>query len=218
MRGAKVLLVVAMLAVPAMADYYVAGDFNGWNAAGNLMTEVSPGKWSTTITNAPGVHEFKVTIGDWASNWPGDNAKADFGAGSLTINFYPTPAADGWFPTANRVGYDDIAVHGWDVMGSFNGWSSPVALNPMGNGLYAASYTVADPGTFYFKFRKAGDWNVAVGNDFSNYGHDIAWTTTVPNQVVYFQLDLPNGRWNVPEPTTLALLCGGLVCLRRRRA
>jgi hypothetical protein len=216
-----VLSVLGLLAVPAWADYYVAGDFNGWNAAGNLMTESPPGTWSTTITGAPGRHEFKVTIGVWDQAWPGDNARADFGdAGTLTIHFYPGAPGDGWNPPENRVGYDDLALHGWEVIGSFDSWVNPVVqLTPMGGGLYEGDYLVPTAGDYWFKFRKTADWDIAIGSDFSNYGHDIQLTTGSDNELIRFDLDLPNGRWMtvvVPEPATLAGLLLGLALLRRR--
>jgi len=55
MKKLIMLLAVGLMAMPAMADYYVAGGFNGWNPAGNLMTEVSPGHYQVTITGAAGV-------------------------------------------------------------------------------------------------------------------------------------------------------------------
>jgi len=210
--------VLAFLAAPALADYYVAGDFNGWNPAGTPMVEGPPGTWSALITGAPGRHEWKVTIGDWSQSWPGDNARADFGDGTITLYFYPGAHADGWFPLENRVGYQDLGIHGWEVMGSFNGWTEPVVqLTPMGGGLYQGDYIVPDPGTYWFKFRRIGDWDISIGYDFSNYWHDIQWTTNQPNELMRFMLDLPHGRWTViPEPASLLGLLLGAALLRRR--
>jgi hypothetical protein len=221
MRSFLAVLLLAPLAAPAMADYYVAGDFNGWNAAGNLMTQVGADKWSVSLPDVAGRHEFKVTIGDWAQAWPGDNMKADFGGGGgggFTINFYPGAQADGWNPPENRVGYDDLELNGWEVMGSFNGWSAPIPLARLGGGLYQGDYFVPTAGDYWFKFRWAGDWDIALGSDFSNYGHDIQVNVPTDNTTVRFSLDLPNGRWkcDVPEPATLAAMLLGLALLRRR--
>jgi hypothetical protein len=218
----KKALFVAVLAMTsaALADYYVAGSFQGWNPGDPAYKMNDMGGWyQYTVLGATGVHEWKVTVGDWSTTYPGDNAKADFGGdGSFTINFYPGAPGDGWYPAQNRVGYVDEGLHTWDVMGSFNGWGAPVVdLTPLGSGLHAGWYTVAAPGTYYFKFRKAGDWNIAIGDDFSNYGHDISWTTTTPNEQLYFQLDLPHGRWTItPEPTALLGLALLGMLVRRR--
>jgi hypothetical protein len=211
-------LAVLLFASAALADYYVTGSFQGWNPGDPAYVMTDMGGWyQYDVTGAAGRHEFKVTMGDWSTTWPGENARADFGDGEFSINFYPGAAGDGWFPPENRVGYADKGLHTWDIMGSFNDWSTPVVeLTPMGGGLHAGWYTVETPGTYYFKFRKAGDWDIAIGNDFSNYMHDIEWTTTMPNEALYFQLDLPNGRWTiVPEPTGLLGLA--LLGLLRRR-
>lgn len=220
MKKVIVLLALGLLATPAMADYYAVGSFNGWTNPGDfLMGEVSPGHYQVTVTGAAGVQEFKVTDGTWDHSWPGDNAKADFGAGEMDINFYPGSHADGWYPIENRVGWEDLELHGWDIMGSFNGWSDPVVMTG-GDGLYTAQYTVATAGTYYFKFRKEGSWDIAIGNDFSNYGHDIEMIVANDNEIIQFDLDIPAGRWRtsvVPEPATLALLGLGALALIRRR-
>jgi hypothetical protein len=220
MRIASFVAALALFAAPAFADFYIAGDFNGWNAAGQLMNEVVPGQWQTTVTNAPGRHEFKVTIGEWSQAWPGNNARTDFGDdGELTINFYPTPAADGWNPPANRVGYSGDAIAGWEVIGSFNGWSSPVVqLDPLGGGAFSGQYVVPTAGTYFFKFREFNNWDVSIGSDFSNSGYDIQLDVAADATPILFELDLPGGRWRtsvIPEPAALLMLLAGLT-LRRR--
>ena len=219
MRKFVALGVVAIMVSPAMASFYVAGSFNGWDPPnGALMTEVVPGSlWQATITGPTGNQEFKVTDGTWTNAWPPNNMQADFGVGvPLTINYRPGPFTDGWVPNINRVGYNDPGLHGWEIMGGFNGWSSPVVtLSNLGGGLYWGQYTVATPGTNYFKFRKINDWGVSIGN--LAFGGDMDVTTTVANETISFKLDLPNGRIAVPEPASLALLAlGGLAMLRRR--
>ncbi|MBP7746100.1 MAG: PEP-CTERM sorting domain-containing protein [Phycisphaerae bacterium] len=220
MRAIAVVSVLAALAMPALADYFVAGSFQGWNPSDPAYVMADMGGWyQYTVLGATGRHEWKVTVGDWSQTWPGNNARADFGAdGTFTINFYPGAQGDGWFPPENRVGYVDKGLHGWDVMGSFNGWSAPVVtLSALGSGLYGGGYVVPTMGTYYFKFRKEGDWDISIGSDFSNYGYDITWTTTADNEPLYFLLDLPNGRWNViPEPASLLGLALLGLFIRRR--
>jgi hypothetical protein len=220
MRTLAALMTVALLAAPALAvDRYVAASWNGWASNGTLMTEVTPGVlWQTTVTGQTGDQAFKVTDGTWGAAWPADNAQLDFGDGTLpvTISLTAGPFGDGWVPDVNRVGITDLGLHGWEIMGSFNGWASPVATCALVGGVYEANYSVATPGTYTFKFRKVGDWNVSYGN--LAFGGDISVTTTFPNENLNMKLDVAGGRYLVtPEPTSLVLLAlGGLAIIRRR--
>lgn len=214
-----------LLAAPALADFYVASDLNGWanpDPAWKMTDVYGDGSKFQLAVSDPlyaGRHEWKVTDGTWSNAWPGNNARADFGAGALNFNFYPGQHLDGWKPEFNRVGYDDPQLHGWEVMGSFNGWSAPVAtLAPVGGGVYEGLYAVPTAGTYYFKFRKTDDWDISIGSDFSNFGYDIELVTPYDAAPILFELDLPNGRWRttvIPEPAALALAALALA-LRRR--
>jgi hypothetical protein len=220
---------VALLgaANPLPAAIYAKGEFNGWGTA-NEMTETAPGSghYVTTVTGlTAGTTEFKIndTVAD-AWN-PSSNAKVVVDAtGSITFHYYPGTINDGYQPTTNRVGYDDPG-HGWDVMGSFNGWASPLDMSTTGNGVYTATVTVPTAGTALdFKFRKDDDWGVSIGSDFGNSAANATYTTTTADEQVQFILDLPGGRWDavavtapVPEPASLGLLGVGALCVLRRR-
>ena len=98
----KLLITLATagaLVLPALADYYVAGDFNGWSATGNLMTETTPGSgiWQATDLNVgSGRHEFKITDGTWDTSYPGPNSwlVAD-ASGVVSISFDVNSYSDG---------------------------------------------------------------------------------------------------------------------------
>jgi hypothetical protein len=217
------LAVAAGLAVStAQAQYYLRSDFNSWGTM--PLVDNNNGTFSATFTGGtPGANlDFKIATADWSSAYPGSNERAVFdSAGNFTVNFIPSPAADGWSPTGARVGYVDPQQFSWDVIGSFNSWASPVvSLTSMGNGLYAGDYLITSAGAYEFKFREAGSWNISIGNDFGNSADNATVNALLAGDTLHFQLDLPNGRWQVsevPEPGLLALAAAGAAMLLVRR-
>ena len=227
MRQTLLSVAVAVVATAATATiaqpYYARGDFNGWGL-GNPLTDMGGGLWQGTASglNPGDMPEYKIADESWSVSWPGSNGRvAVDAAGEINFNLMLGTFNDGWFPAENRVGYADPGQHGWDIMGSFNGWSSPVVLlTDMGNGLYSGQAVIAAAGNYEFKFRKEGDWSITIGDNFGNAAGNIGITTNNANDIVTFELDLPNGRWRVtavPAPGALALLSlAGLFAIRRR--
>jgi hypothetical protein len=208
-------------------------------AGDETMTDVGGGEFDRVVTGlvAGSEHDFQIVRSDAGEIVPPSHMRvAANAAGEIDLNFYELDGAswgDGWSPDAtSRVGYEDSDQYDWEIMGSFNGWSTPViALTDQGNGLHTGTYTVVDAGGYAFKFRKQGDWNTSIGQNFGNFNTpDINITTTGPNELWHFELDLPNGRWRtyldgsgsgsaVPEPGTivLALVAVMAICGTRRR-
>ncbi|MEY4388113.1 MAG: hypothetical protein RLY20_3396 [Verrucomicrobiota bacterium] len=202
-------------ALPALAQpYYIAGDniTPNWTTIEPGATPMSGGPTVYSISlataTAGAYHQVKAAASNWVSSWPNNNMllKSDAN-GSNTFYFFPGTIADGWYPIANRVGYADPGNMSWGIIGAFNGWSTDVPLNSIGNGVYSNSITVATAGTYGFKFRTPGVWNeVRFGVDFGNDNSDGSFTTTNSPQTVPVRLDLPNGRYVIgdlaPPPVT----------------
>ena len=229
-RAAVVCGLLFGLSAPlAMGQYYVRGDFNGWDTS-FLMSDEGGGLYTYQATGlTPGdMYFFKIATEDWGDgiDWPGSNARvmADSNGEIFFRAFDQESWTDGWMPdSVRRVGYSD-AGHGWEVLGSMTGWdASPVSMNDMGGGLYQAEVFLNE-GSHEFKYRMSGSWDINIGGDFGNSADNIF--LSVPADDTYiFQLDTWNGRHSVeviPEPSTYALLFGlgvmGLAWLKRRRS
>jgi hypothetical protein len=205
------------------APWYARGEFNNWGTD-NQMTETAPGSnvFKTTVGGlTPGTRfEFKVGSADWTTSFPANNARVYSDAtGNITFFYYAGNQADGRNPAADRVGYADPGI-AWDLMGSFDNWTNPVSMTGPGNGVYTADMPLVGGTNYEFKFRKAGDWGLNIGQTFANDGSNAAFTPATTD-TYRFQLDLGNGAWSVaavPEPAFLgAVGAASLSLLVRRR-
>ena len=226
------LLTAGALALPALAqtNYYVAGDFNGWNAAGNLMTMTSPGIFQVSLTSiGSGRHEFKVTDGTWGWNFPGPNSWLyTDGSGNITISYDANTYADGWSSASQRIGLN-VDPGSWTAAGNFqvaagegSDWNNAAGnMTALGGGIY--KYTLSVPGTWDWKAVVTGSWD-SISWDNRSVG-TANWQFTVnPGEVANLYVNAFAGTAMItiiPEPSTLTLLgCGlaaGFCWLRRRQ-
>jgi hypothetical protein len=225
-------LTAGALTLPALAaaPYYVAGDFNGWNSAGNLMTETFSGSgiWQVGLSMGTGRHEFKVTDGTWSWNVPtsGNSWLYTDGSGNVTITYNANTYSDGWTPSSGRIGVN-IDPGAWTAVGDWQGWNNAngaTAMTAQGGGIYELSgYSIGTPGWYQYKAVNTGMWD-AIGSDSRSVNASTYWfQVTNPYETVDFFVNALDGSMKVdviPEPSTLALLgtaLAGLFWLRRKQ-
>ena len=231
--GTIIAAITAAVAIasPAMAQltpYYVAGDFNGWNAAGNVMTETSPGDniWQVSLTlDASARHEFKVTEGDWSWSVPGSGNSwlLTDGAGNVTLTYNANTYADGWSPAQGRIG-SSVDPGTWTAVGDWQSWNNTGnSMTSLGGGVYEFSATLA-PNTYQYKAVDTGTWD-AIGLDSRGVNAaTLNFTTSAEDPTANFYVNALDGSIKVdvvPEPSTLMLVGAGLLgalALRRRKA
>jgi hypothetical protein len=227
----RILAVVAAAAavLPALAQntpFYIAGDFNGWNASGDLMTQISPGIWQATIPDVGGRHEFKVTEGDWNWSFPASSSGNSWfygdANGNITITYDVNTYSDGWSAASGRIGVS-VDPGTWTAVGDWEGWNNAnpaTQMTAIGGGIYDLSYAIATPGTYQYKAVDTGSWD-AIGSDARCVNAStLSFTTLLPNQTVDFEVNALVGDIMVvvPEPTSLALGVFGLgLCYLQRR-
>lgn len=217
-----------LLATPPAGAFFVAGDFNGWNAAGNEMTDMGGGVWSLELAFNPGErHEFKVTTGDWSNAWPqsGNSWFITDVQGYIKLTFDTNTYGDGWLNSTNRIGVSHEPGT-WTAVGDWQGWANAdpaTAMAAMGGGIYMLESEVA-PGSYQYKAVNTGTWD-AIGGDARGVNADtIHFDTTPGNTTVRFWVDAGQGVAKVevvPEPAGVLALASGLAgfaCALRRRS
>lgn len=209
--------------------YYIAGSFNGWNAAGNVMAQTSSGIWQATITglSPDSRYEFKVTEGDWNWDAPGTGNSWLYtdASGDVTITYDANTYSDGWYSASGRIGVNNDPGT-WTAVGDWQGWNNAnpaTSMASIGGGIYELAYVISSPGTYQYKAVDTGSWD-AIGSDARGVNaNTLAFTTTDANQTVDFLVNALNGTIQadvtaVPEPASATLLgISGLVLLAARR-
>ncbi|MBN2446485.1 MAG: hypothetical protein JXO22_07165 [Phycisphaerae bacterium] len=224
----RIALVVALalIAAPAMAidTPYVAGDFQGWDAGANPMTDLGGGMYEFVVAglDANSRHEFKITDGTWGNAIPGANCwfYTD-GTGSATLTYNKNLMDDGWAPNIDRIGVaPDLGT--WTAVGSFQGWdnaNAATAMMPVGDGTYVYNTGALGDGTYQWKAVNTGSWDSISwdGRSVNTANMDFTLDATYTSANLFVNPD--NGTVKVellPEPASIVLVLLGLAALRRR--
>lgn len=228
MKSALLLAAAVLLASGAPAGaFYVAGSFNGWDAAGNIMLETNPGFWEVDLQLDPNArYEYKVTVGDWGTSWPGSGNSwfVTDDTGSIKLTYDTNTYSDGWSGSSQRLGVS-TEPGSWTAVGDWQGWNNANPATQMaaqGNGIYSLQQDLA-PGTWYYKAVNTGTWDSIGADARSINGDNLAFEITAENPTAIFWVDALNGTIQVevvPEPSSLLALgsgFAGLTALLRRR-
>ena len=202
--------------------YYARGEFNNWSLT-DPLSQIDPVLWSGTVSGIDPflLYEYQLANEGWDKTAPGSAGKIQPDPnGDITFHFYDNDVwTDGWMPDSKlRAGFDDPGQFAWEIMGSFNGWSDPVlSLTDQGGGLWAGDLVIADPDTYEWKFRWTDPtgqnlWAISIGDDFGNAAANNTLITTVSDQSVRFELDLPGGRWRAITDSCAGFVCGDASC------
>jgi hypothetical protein len=233
-----VLAIAASLALPVPAQaavpppgatLHIAGDFNGWNAGVDLMTETSPGIWQIDLSLSLGRHEFKVVDTTFFDpNWMPDGGNSWLytdGSGHVTISYDANTYSDGWRGDGGRIGLSTDPGT-WTAVGDWQAWNIVGnSMTAQGAGIYKYSAVIGTAGWYQYMAVVTGSLDDAIGDDFRHaYPNTLWFQTTAPNQTVDFLVDAFKGTIKVdvipvPEPPTFALLglgLAGFLCFRRR--
>ncbi len=224
-----VLMVMAIvgLTAPASADYYLAGEFNGWTPAGQMMNDDGGGMYSATVSGltADSRYEFKVTVGDWGTAYPPSNAWLfSDGSGNVDITFNENVVSDGWQTDQYRIGLNTDPGT-WNVVGDLNGWNNndaSMVMTAQGGGIYALAGQTFAAGTYWWKGVTTGTWD-AIGANGRGIDASNMELTIAEGETVDFYVDALSGTLRaevIPEPATMTLLGIGsllLASVRRKK-
>lgn len=167
------------------------------------------GVWGVDVVcNQPGgLREFKIANAEWTFAQPTSpgyelqNGRVWTSGPGDVVHFrldFTTPEP-GWVP-AIGVAHDHPFPAGsqLELMGSapeLGAWSSGLIADHVGT-IWQVIATIATPGSYEFKFRVVGTWNISnFGRDYNNnFGRNGTFVTTAPNTEMIIQFNELTGR------------------------
>ena len=148
------------VSAPDARKVSVIGSWDNWSAPAECI-KTSNDKWKATLNLQPGAYDYSIIVdGEWSplqkitvSGTRQSTASSGQATPQASIPAAPqTPSAGVLFavdaPGANKV----------DIMGAWNGWSSPTECVKGSDGKWSATIKL-EPGTYEYKFRKDGDYD-----------------------------------------------------------
>lgn len=189
-------------------NWYVAGDFNSWDACDSAYKMINnyDGTFSTTFYLSAGEHQMKITDGTWEESYPKDE------------NFVFEVPGDADVTVIFELGSAVISVEAdtapyeqtWYVSGNFNNWDPcdpDYQMEDDGDGTYSLTFPL-EADTYYLRVTD-GTWQVSYGDAAEDY----CFTVPVDGDVtVHFDgetitVDVPEVLITAPiEPAELCIL------------
>ncbi|MBN1874645.1 MAG: hypothetical protein JXA33_10480 [Anaerolineae bacterium] len=200
-------------------NWCLAGGMNGWN---NSSTPLYDDGTHGDLIGGDGIFSVDYTIAT-----AGTTGWKVVGCGSWDTTY---PAKDSWVTTSTAdqvvkftfdtndhsddAGWDllpaQYIVHAFDdepstftAVGDFQDWDNTdpnTVLTAAGPRLYTLAYSVATPGDYSGKITTTGSWNAYGADGRSSDAANVNFTTTAPNQTIYFLLNTATGRMTVHVP------------------
>ncbi len=180
-------------AEPTITTPFVAGDFQGWNAGSDPMTETAPGSriWTRSYTlDAGSRHEFKITGGSWSLSLPSSGNAWFFtpASGTVVVTYDGNYYADGWIPARDRLPVE-VDPGSWTAVGDWQGWNNAnpaTAMVPQGGGIHSLTVTNLAPGNYVWKAVRTGSWDAIGGDNRSVNAENIPFTVGSTDDEVTF--------------------------------
>ena len=188
----EVMVLFTYAATGSPGAVYLAGEFNGWNAQGQLMTDDdSDGVYEARLSLKPGEYQYKFVVdGQWQQDpanpdgtddgFGGQNSvvRVVAGAGEMRASGGPgadtTGAGTGAAATPGATGMRSVefrytpvisGVQNVFLAGTFNDWND--SKTRMSDADSDGTYTVTillQPGTYQYKFVVDGNWHQDPNN------------------------------------------------------
>jgi glycosidase/fibronectin type 3 domain-containing protein len=200
------------------ANWCAAGDFNGWNNAGDPLNDNGSGGdliggdgvYSLDLTiAASGRYEFKIfQCGQWDPGYPSQNSWLVTAAANQTVKFtfdsndHSSDAGLALLPAQNIVNVWDGAPAAATAVGDFNGWSNndpATALANHGYGWHSLRHPL-NTGLYTGKITRTGTWDSFGPDGRSTDAWNTNFQVFADADPVLFALDSYSGRMTIVAP------------------
>ncbi len=199
----------------APSPWYARGDFNGWGTTNPLVDDGTNGDlvpddgiFTADVTIATANrYEWKVATADWSISYPTSGNSwlvTTIADQTVRLTFDTNTYSDGWAPQTTILNANDDLT-AWTAVGDWQGWQNgapATAMTAVGYGRYLLAYPVPAAGSHEYKAVRTGTWDAIGADNRSANASTVAFTTSSPNQTVYFLLDLSAGRIRAYVPGT----------------